>query len=289
MRPQKALHLHHDLDKKTPKSAGLEYAIMEKHDGWYGYMDLTGSEIYSGAGRVIPSLKEFSETIRPYIPNIRGRLIFEIMIEGLEIDSFYTLNGILNRKYEQADDVYIMVHDFVPFGENKDVSFKYRYGVAAEIVSKINLPQVRLAPILGIHYDTAEFKRKAEFIWSRGGEGIILKHMDAPYMPEKRNHTLMKIKEELTLDMVVVDVQRGEAGGKYADTLGTLIVQEKNGLKHTVSGMTDEDRHTWWSDKSLIIGKVVEIKAMKRDKTDGSLREPRFKAVRWDKCKDDID
>ncbi len=294
MKPQKALHLHLELDKKKPKSLGGNYAIFEKYDGWYGYMDLFGSDIYSRAGRKIPSLRELSEKIRPHLPKVRGRLIFEIMIEGLEIDSFPTLNGILNRKHEQADDVYLMVHDFVPFGESSDAPFKYRYNLVREIVDKIGLPEVRVAPIIGTHTITdpssnLPLKLHANQVWERGGEGIILKDINAPYMPEKRNHTLLKIKEELTLDMVVYGVEAGKVGGKYENTLGTLLVREKSGLTHTVSGMTDEQRDRWWAGKDIIVGRVVEIKAMKRNKDDGSLREPRFKAIRWDKGVDDID
>lgn len=285
MKPQKALHLHLEEDKKKPKHIGHDYMVFEKHDGWYGYMDLPSGVIHSRAGREIPSLQEFSQQLQSRLPRTRGRLLFEIMIEGLEYDSFSELNGILNRKYEQVDDVYIQVHDFIP-QFNVSIEAETRYKFAEEIVHRIDLPSVRLSPILSISSDPTQWRSSAEKVWEKGGEGVILKRLKAPYSPEKRNFDLMKIKEEVTLDLVVVDMVVGQ--GKYQGTLGALIVQEKNGNKHTVSGMTDAQRDVWWTNKSEIIGKVVEVKAMKKLK-DGSLREPRFKAIRFDKNVDEID
>ena len=112
-----------------------------------------------------------------------------------------------------------------------------------------------------------------------------MKRLDAHYSPGAWIADLLKIKEELTLDLLVVDVEEGE--GKYEGMLGKLIVQEKDGTQHKVSGMTDEERRLWWNRPSIIIGQVVEVKAMKR-LPNGSLREARFKAIRHDKTAMDI-
>ena len=37
--PQKALHLHLEEAKKSPKHLGHEYMIFEKYDGWFMYVD----------------------------------------------------------------------------------------------------------------------------------------------------------------------------------------------------------------------------------------------------------
>jgi DNA ligase-1 len=96
----------------------------------------------------------------------------------------------------------------------------------------------------------------------------------------------MKIKEEVSKDLAVVGMVEGE--GKYQGTLGALIVQSRDGTKHQVSGMTDDQRERWWNSKELIIGQVVEVKAMK-ELPDGQLREPRFKCIRHDKTLAEID
>ena len=285
IRPQKALHLFTEADKKKPKFVGHSYMMFEKHDGWYGYLDFPSCKIHSSAMREIPSLVELSNSIREKRPQVKGRLIFEIMIDGLEIDSFSELNGILNRKYEQVDDVYLRVHDFI-FDWKFDMPAEKRFAFAQEIVRRMDTPSVRISPLLGIANHPDLWHSEAESIWQRGGEGLILKRQHGIYMPEKRNADLMKIKEELTLDLQVVGMFEGE--GKYTGTLGGLIVLDSLGIKHRVSGMTDAQRHEWWNNEDVILDKVVEIKAMKRLK-DGSLREPRFKSIRFDKRVEDID
>tara|TARA_R110000822_G_scaffold46604_4_gene123983 strand:+ start:1209 stop:2081 length:873 start_codon:yes stop_codon:yes gene_type:complete len=286
IKPQKALHLFQEADKKKPKFTGHHYMMLEKHDGWYGFLDFPSCKIHSRAMREIPSLVELSNTIRAKRPQIKGRLIFEIMIDGLEIDSFYELNGILNRKYEQVDDVYLRVHDYLP-DFKFDMPAHKRYKFAEEVVRRLELPNiVRMSKFLGSSVAPTTWQVTAERVWAKGGEGVILKRCEGIYMPEKRNFELMKIKEELTLDLQVIDKFEGD--GKYAGTLGGLIVIDSHEIKHRVSGMTDAQRDAWWKRPEAIINKVVEIKAMKRLK-DGSLREPRFKAIRYDKSISEID
>ena len=282
---QKALHLHLEEAKKNPKHLGRSYMVFEKHDGWFGTLDFPSCVIKSSAQREIPSLFDLSNKIRSKRPECMGRLIFEIMIEGLEIDSFHILNGILNRKDEQVDGVYLRVHDYID-------QFKFqrpaaqRYEFAEEIVRRLDMDAVKMSPVLGVSSNPTVWKNTAQKVWAQGKEGVILKEVNAPYSPEKRNCELMKIKEELTLDLLVTGLIQGK--GKYADTLGALELTDKYGIKHIVSGMTDEERYQWWTNPDFIMGKVVEVKAMKKLK-DGTLREPRFKAIRYNKLVTEID
>lgn len=285
IKPQLALHLHLEEAKKKPKFVGHNYLVFEKHDGWYGYLDFPSCKIHSRAMREIPSLEELSNKIRASRPNVKGRLIFEIMIDGLEHDSFPELNGILNRKYEQVDDVYLRVHDFLPEWKFSMPAIT-RYEFATEIVSRINMSEVRVSKPLGISDTPEAWRDYAGNIWSNGGEGVIMKRVDAPYSPQKRNADILKIKEDLTLDLEVIGVYEG--AGKYERMAGGIIVREKNKRTHRVAGMKDEQRLEWFKDPKLIVGKVVEVKAMKRLK-DGGLREPRFKAIRYDKMLSEID
>lgn len=285
MKPQLAKHLYKELDLKKPNCMGKEYAIFEKYDGWYGYMDVDGasaSGIMSRASREIPSLTSWSKTLADALPIMpQGRLIFEITIST--VPDFPTLNGILNRSKGncQAPNVVLKVHDFVT--GNK--LFKDRYKGVQRFISDVNLPWVQLAPILAIgsHRDA---KEQAQAIWAKGGEGVILKQLDAPYYEGKRNSTLLKIKEDVDADLLVIGVEQGQ--GKYKNLLGKLTCRDKSGHIHHISGMTDEQRYQWWFNPDAIIGSVIEIKAMKKLK-DGGYREPRFKAVRFDKTVADID
>lgn len=281
-KPQKALHLYIDEEKKSPKHVGETYAVLEKYDGWYMYVDFIDGEwgdIKSRAGRVIPSVQHLN-TFKTIKPKYNLRVIFEGTIPGKE---FQELNGIFNRKAPVRERVIFQVHDLITLD---DADFVTRYSRAREVVDKIEDSNVKLVEVIYVGRDKDRWKEEYDKILSRGGEGIILKQANAQYQPDKRNHTLMKIKCEISLDLVVVGVVKGT--GKYANTLGALQVQDSTGFIHTVSGMNDAERDYFWTFPDEIIGKVVEVQAMKRI-SNGSLREPRFKAIRYDKSVNEID
>lgn len=278
-------HLHDEMAKKNPSCVGQEYMVFEKHDGWFGYLDFPSCIINSRSRREIPSMVELSDKIRAKKPDCKGRLIFEIMIEGLEVDSFYELNGILNRN-EIAEDTYLRVHDYIPNFNPTRMDAEKRYCYAKEVVERLDLPEVIMSPVLCTSANAADWHTTCKDIWAQGREGVILKRSKGLYSPGKRQYDLMKIKESVTLELKVVGIERGEASGKYAHTLGKLVLQDNCGRTHRVSGMSDADRDLWYKNPQLIVDQIVEVKAMKKLK-DGSLREPRFKAVRHDKL--DID
>lgn len=286
MMVQKAKHLYAELDKKKPACEGVEYAIFEKYDGWYGYIDLDGTDkawIMSRADRAIPSLVELSRQLRGAAPkDLVGRLIFEITIPS--IPDFSTLNGVLNRSKApcQADGVVLKCHDFI---EANNLILLERTVRLYDVLKAINLDWVQEATIhgYGSYTDVQAF---AEEVWARGGEGAIGKAINEPYHAGKRDFSLIKVKEDVDADLLVCGMVAGK--GKYSDTLGALVCRDKANNKHTISGMTDEQRYQWWSNPEAILGKVVEIKAMKK-LNDGQYREPRFKAVRFDKTVADID
>lgn len=281
-KPQKALHLYIDEEKKSPKHVGVTYAVFEKFDGWYMYVDFIDGkwgEIKSRAGRAIPSVQHLN-IFKEIIPTENMRLIFEGTIPGME---FKDLNGIFNRLSPVQEIVVFKLHDVLT-EENKP--FNLRYKQALDIELKLNSDLVEAVKLLSVSREKVDWVRCYEQILSQGGEGVILKQAFGLYHPDKRNHTLMKIKCELTLDLVVIGLVKGEK--KYANTLGALQVQEKDGTVHTISGMTDAERDYFWTFPDEIIGKVVEVQAMKRI-SNGSLREPRFKAIRYDKAVSEID
>jgi len=214
------------------------------------------------------------------------RLIFEVVIPNTD---FHTANGILNRKSELANGAILYLHDTVWF-DSPELPFSTRY-----LSCELSLPKlseylgdkVQLVPLLADSCTSESQARELfEQITAKGGEGVILKELTAGYSFGKRNSTLLKIKEEVTKDLLVVGMQEGE--GKYSGTLGALVVQTKAGVKFEVSGMSDGERRKWWDCTEKIIGSVVEVKAMK-ELEGGKLREPRFKAIRWDKTVEDID
>lgn len=290
LKPQKALHLFKELEKKKPKCFGKQYVLDIKEDGWFGYFCLnTGTVHVSTNGREPTSCLELADNMSKDFENLvyedtPSFLLFEIRVRGVE--DFYTTNGILNRK-QICPDVYIIVHDFVqPVDGIDKTKYKHRRNAAYNYFKCLNITDAEWQDNRGLSFDKDKWQAQAEKAWDEGHEGLILRDVNAPYEEGKRNNSLMKIKMECDADLVVVGMKAGE--GKYAHTLGALICRTKDGTAHDISGMTDAERDLWWLTPSTIMGKVIEIKAMKRN-PDGTFREPRYQHVRDDKTVKDID
>ena len=298
-KPQKALHLCLDEDKAKPKHIGETYAVMEKYDGWYMFIDCIDGQwqsITSRNMRILPSMSEYTKMFREDIPPLKVdcRLIFEAIAldENNEPVEFKTINGWFNRNAPIHTSVTLMCHDLVIFG-SEERGFKQRYVNLCAVVRKAQESDlgvstvVRAVPILSITDNKEHWNWHFEQVcrkYGGSGEGVILKKCNAPYTYGKKNADVLKIKCENSFELLVVGMLEGE--GKYEGTLGKLIVEDANGIRNNVSGMSDAERILWWNNPSEIKGKIVQVDCMKV-LSNKSLREGRFKAIRHDKTEVD--
>ena len=118
-----------------------------------------------------------------------------------------------------------------------------------------------------------------------GYEGVMIKDVDAPYEC-KRTHAWLKAKPFIEITLKVVDVEEGT--GRNAGRLGAVIVEgEDDGYNYRLncgSGFTDAQRDEYWTERTGLIGQLIEIRADARTKSQDSdtysLRFPRFKTFR---------
>lgn len=124
-------------------------------------------------------------------------------------------------------------------------------------------------------------KELAELIWEAGGEGLIIKELDAPYLSGGRG-SWRKIKRTITADGVIVGLEPGQ--GKYAGQVGALVIGQHDAMGKLVevariSGFTDALRR---SLDASFTGHVVEFAYQER-LASGRYRHPRFVRIRRDK------
>ena len=118
-----------------------------------------------------------------------------------------------------------------------------------------------------------------------GFEGIMIKDVDALYEC-KRSHYMLKAKPFIEVSLSVVDTEEGT--GRNVGKLGALICEGKDDGKfirvNVGSGLSDEQRETFWTNKSSLINQIAEVRAdaitKNQDSDDYSLRFPRFKTFR---------
>ncbi len=132
-------------------------------------------------------------------------------------------------------------------------------------------------------YSTKEAQAIADEFISEGGEGAVIKKLDAIWQ-DGTSKDMVKIKEVYDADLYCIGIKDGK--GKYKGKIGSLILQTSCGRIEVDcgSGLTDFDRN---KNPDEFSGKIIEIQynkfiQSKKDKP-ASLYLPRFIEVREDK------
>lgn len=283
---QKVKHLKDELKKKNP-DIQYKYIVTEKIDGWYvwvEYCPVSGwGSPRSSSGRVIPSLEHYRKAFQT-LPKLATKaiLIMECWIPDIP---FHVLNGILNRKLGdyKATDVIFTCHDLV-YLDNKPLSAISRYTNLNKLLRETTLTfPFALSEILIISGNKDVWYDQFHRIVDKGGEGVVLKQLESLYQPEKRNASLMKIKQNLTLDLEIIDFKQS-FGGK-GNLSYILKTKRKSGVEITVNVGKQRDIDHFKCFKP--IGLVAEISAM-QELEGGKLREPVFKCIRIDKSVEEL-
>jgi ATP-dependent DNA ligase len=290
MKMQKVLHLKDALKLKNPKLDG-EYIITEKIEGWYvtiEYRKSTGLWYapVSSAGRMIPSLAWTANLFDLHFPKPHDdcTIIAEAYIEDTP---FHILNGIFNKSIGnfKCKDVVFKVHDML-IGNMQYLSAYARLLMLQEFSEKVNKHWFDVLPILSVEkYNHDVWTNIFNSIANTGGEGIVAKHIEGLYQEGKRNSSLLKLKLECTVETVAIALEETVGDKGHAGLV--VISQRPNGiLVRTVVGK-HEDQELFRSDRTSIIGKVIQVKAMEIF-ADGQLRQAVFQHVRHDKDVGDI-
>lgn len=283
---QKALHLNKALEKRSFNFSRSDWAVMPKLDGWYVYADyLEGhwQPLSSSAGREIPALSDLSARLKELKPiESSARFIFEATIPETE---FHVMNGILNRKFSQAENVILNLHDIV-FFDAPNINFESRYTALQNNYYpylKDKMEDVfELIPILEVTNDIEKFRDIAGQLILSGEEGIIGKDMAAGYSFGKRNNSLLKLKAEESFDCRVVN-WFWSTGDKGNEAMNLTLVRS-NGIQFTVVVNSHAAVDTILAEN--IVGKVVEVACME-ELPSGMLRQPVFKDFRFNKTEID--
>lgn len=141
-------------------------------------------------------------------------------------------------------------------------------------------------------------RRMLDLVLGRGGEGVVLKHLDHRYGDAKG---WVKVKAEWNADCVIMGFEEAKAESKKVDgtvsatkyakagLIGAIVLGQARPGEHalrevaTVSGMDDQLRRDMTANPKKYIGRAVEIKHNGREPT-GRFRHPRFKRLRTDKA-----
>jgi len=293
MKIQKVLHLHLEQKKKNPNLFNEEFLLTEKRDGWWAGIPFKCGKGWqapiSATGRTVPAWKWLEETgtLKKILPELHSDslLIAEAVIPDTP---FHITNGIFNRSIGDCacKDMQFIMHDVLRFTDQGFVfaetawarwerlqtilqaTRKSEYFQQAHLISKET-------------FDESRWLKYFDEIYNQNGEGLVAKKCSGFYEPGKRNASLLKIKAEDTFDLVFEKLY-WTVGEKGQDNLNISAKRENGVIVNVRIGKhSDIDLLCAAEAEGCLQNSIIEIKAM-CELESGSLREPRFVAVRYD-------
>lgn len=202
-------------------------------------------------------------------------------------ENFRLTTGIINQEDADKTCIQMVIFDILPKEEflhgESQLRYKDRLKQLENLRKRIRvqkLTSLRVVDVLyaGTHTDMIQVC--LDKMVREGKEGVML-NRNAKYM-RKRHNGILKVKRFYTVDLEILDLEEGT--GRLKGTLGAFVVRYKGNILRVGSGMTDEQRATFWNDGIALVGRVIEVKYKEesRDKQTGlySLQFPIFVQLR---------
>lgn len=251
-------------------------------------------EMFSRNGKQFHNFDHIIEEIRSVLAEHPAP--YPLVLDGEIMSATFQdlMKQARRKKNADAKDAVLNLFDTVPLGCFKNKRWDKPQSFRSELVSawvEEHADTLEHVTTLGwevVDLDTPEgYQRFVELnkaAVAGGYEGVMLKDVDAPYEC-KRTVSWLKMKPFIEVTLEIVDVEEGT--GKNEGRLGALVCagedDGKNIRVNVGSGLTDEQRISFWADRNRIIGSLVEVRAdAVTQNQDGSysLRFPRFKTFR---------
>jgi len=242
-------------------------------------------KLFSRNGKELSNFPEINKQFDDALDQMSESMVFDGEVMS---DDFQTLMREIHRKGgAKTKDAKLNLFDCMPLedfiagGCDADIMTRKTMLEKFEFGSNINFVEyvkINLSDADG----QKQFADYNKMCIDRGFEGIMVKPVGGIYEC-KRSTGWLKVKPFIEVSLTVVDTEEGT--GRNVGKLGALIVEGTDDGKfiktNVGSGLTDEDRETFWKAKDKLIGQVVEVRAdaitqNQNAKDEWSLRFPRF-------------
>jgi DNA ligase-1 len=253
-------------------------------------------DMFSRNGKELANFPHIVEQISAVVKAKSTSKDMDLVLDGeIMSSSFQDLMKQVHRKDNvEAGDAILNLFDVIPLADFEQGVYNKSQRVRSSMINfwveqnKDMLPNVTALTNEEVDLDTKEgqvrFKEINAKAVAGGYEGIMIKDPEAGYEC-KRSVAWLKLKPFIEVSLTVVDTEEGT--GKNVGKLGALVcegIDDGKAIRVNVgSGLTDEQRDSFWQLKRDCIGMVAEVRADAiTQNQDGtySLRFPRFKGFR---------
>lgn len=275
------------------------YLAQRKYDGCSVVFKLgiagEGDAALSRTGERVQSL----EWMLPHLQRLAKDAVVEqgglvLLAEAWSPDLDFSAISGNYRRYEPWLDAMICAFDAIPLDDfnagHCDIEYIHRMRMFFGLADKIGTDGASIRPA-ATHFtpNTAgceTWQQYCDQLVARGGyDGLILRDPQGTWTRGSgTTGEILKLKRVLSFDLRCVGWEEGR--GKHAGRVGALIVEFQGKHLRVGTGLSDQQRQDWWDNPDLIHQQIVEVEAMDYS-SDGLLREPRLKGVRFDKLETD--
>lgn len=215
-------------------------AVQPKLDGVRAIITKEG--IFSRNGKKFTSSNHIHEEAKSFLRDgevLDGELFNHSM-------TFEQISGAV-RKNKPCQDLQFHIFDCFHM-ENLEIEFKKRFMENIQIQNKKYIFPVETKVI-----NSESIMEYHDKYTNMGYEGVMIRHINAPYELNKRSKKLLKFKKFHTEEFQIIDVI--SALGKDKNTAIFVC----NGFKARPIG-TWETRHQYYVNRNRLIGKFVTVK-----------------------------
>ncbi len=286
-----------DLDEKAlnriSNNRTREFVLQEKLDGvrCVAIKDNGNVKFVSRQGKAFENLIMLEKVLQN-IPIDNFVLDGELIItDRKSIPSGEQYKATIKKvtvKDKEIDGVTLNVFDYLPLsewnGKNCTLPYSERYDILMSMFNKLELePYFHLVENIYIGNDLERVLIELTKARNNNWEGIMLRWLDSKY-EFKRSKELLKVKAMETYDLTIIDTFEGENSlvGKLGGFIAEITLPDGKFVHTKIgSGFSLEDREEFWSKRSELIGKNVEIQGFELTTNDNSdsysIRFPVFK------------
>lgn len=297
--PQFNVMLAEKFFDKPEKVEGKRFALTTKIDGGriIALKENGSVSFYTRAGQRYEGLVDLENEMLELLPDgicLDGEITL-LNNKGIPSKEAYKQAMKITRKDGEKHGVKMLVFDFMSAEQFRNQYCPSDWSARRTTVEAIfgcakqPLKYFELLTVLYCGTDTSMITKFLDEAIADDQEGIMINICDAKY-EFKRTTNLLKVKKMQTMDLQIIDFEEGS--GKYANTLGAILVRYKNGNTVKVgSGFTDWLRSEIWNNRSKYLDVICEISYFETStNADGgeSLRFPIFKDFRYDKVEADF-